>query len=359
VFQAAKVFTGSSENAASWMGSLCVGIGLLTIFFSWRYKAPVLVVWSTAGSVLLATNIQGFTVNEAIGAFLFAAVLTLVFGLTGLFAKVMGKISLALTSGLLAGVLFHFCLDAFSGMQSKPVLVGSMFAAYIVGKKVFPRLSMLMALVVGLLVCYWTGAFQPGTVALTGTRFVWTQPQFTISSLLSLGIPLFVVTMASQNLTGLSVMRSYGYNNPISKLLTGIGFVNIFTSFFGGFSMCLAAITGAIAAGPEAHPNKDKRYVAALIAGFLYLIVGFAAGSLTSVFAIFPAEMISAIAGFALLTTVSSALQTALVSSEEKETAFITFVIAASGLRFFGIGSAFWAIIVGLLIQFIFSARKD
>lgn len=358
VFQAASQFAATAAEASSWLGSLCLGMGILTIYFSLKYKTPILMAWSTPGAVLLVSGARGFTLAEATGAFVFSSFLVFLFGMTGWFEKIMNRISLAMTSALLAGVLLHFCLDAFVSFKSAPWLVGGMLLAYVLGKRWNPRMTMLWVLLAGLAIASIMGDFHFKEVHFGWTFFRFTAPVFSVSSLISLGVPLFIVTMASQNLTGLSVMRNYHFNNPVSPLITGMGVMNIITSFFGGFTINLAAITAAIAMGPEAHANKEKRYVAAVIAGVCYFVIGLFAASVTSLFGAFPAAMIAAVAGFALLGTVSSGLETALAKPDDKEAAFITFAIAASDLNFFGIGSAFWAVVLGVLAQFVLSFRK-
>lgn len=358
VFQAATMFGATATEASSWLGSLCLGMGILTIYFSMKYKAPILMAWSTPGAVLLISGGQGFSINEAIGAFLFSSFLVFLFGVTGWFEKLMNRISIAMTSALLAGVLLHFCLDAFTSFKSAPWLVGGMFLAYVLGKRWNPRMTMMLVLIAGIVIASVMGDFHLNQVHLGWTFFRLTNPVFSISSLVSLGIPLFIVTMASQNLTGISVMRNYQYNNPVSAITTGMGVMNIVTSFFGGFTINLAAITAAIAMGPEAHADKEKRYVAAVVSGVCYFIIGLFATSVTSLFGAFPVAMIAAVAGFALLGTVSSGLEAALSKPSDKEAAFVTFAIAASGLSFFGISSAFWAVVVGVLTQIILSFKK-
>jgi len=350
VFQAAQVFGASASDAGSWLGSLCIGIGIMTVYFSFRYRSPVLIAWSTPGAVLLVTGGIGFSLPEAIGAFLFSSFLIFLFGVTGWFEKMMSRISVSLTSALLAGVLLHFCLDAFQAFSASPILIGSMLVGYLVGKKIWSQMTMLIVLSVGLVVSISMGLLQFGEAQYSLTQFKAVMPVFSLQALISLGIPLFVVTMASQNLTGLAVMRANQYNTPISPLLTGTGLMNLLTAFFGGFTINLAAITAAIGMGPEAHPDRSKRYVAAIVAGSVYVFVGIFAGAITSLFAAFPKEMISAIAGLALLGTVASGIEKALATPKHREAAFLTFVIAASGLTFYGIGAAFWAVVVGVIV---------
>lgn len=357
VFQAATAFGATATEASSWLGSLCLGMGILTIYFSLKYKMPVLVAWSTPGAVLLVSASQGFSMREAIGAFVFSSVLVFLFGITGWFEKIMNRLSLAMTSALLAGVLLHFCLNAFVAFRLAPALVGGMFLAYVLAKKINPRMTMLWVLLAGGVIAAFNGQLLFHEIKPGWTFFRFTVPTFSWASLLSLGIPLFIVTMASQNLTGIAVMRAYHYQARVSPLISGMGLMNILTSFFGGFTINLAAITAAIAMGPESHPDKDRRYVAALVSGFSYLMIGVFAASVTSLFGAFPEPMITAIAGFALLSTVSSSLEMAFSQPDHKEAAFITFAVAASGLSVLGISSAFWAVIAGTATQLVFGYK--
>jgi len=351
VFQAARSFGLDAQGASSWLGALCLGMGILGVILSLRYRMPVLLAWSTPGAALLAGGIAGVSLAEVTGAFLFSALLIFLSGITGLFAKIMNRIPMALASALLGGILLKFCLDTFLSIKSQPVIVGVMLVAYLLGKKWKPRLVMLFVLLAGTIAAAWMGELQFSQIELAATTWSFVSPEWSWHVLLSVGVPLFIVTMASQNLPGLAVMRAHGFPTPVSSLLTWTGVVNLVSSCFGGFAINLAAITAAIAMGPESHEDRDKRYVAGVVSGVLYMIVGVMAGSVTSLFAAFPAEMVTAIAGIALLSTTASCLQTALEDPHHKEAAFITFVVAASGLSLFGVGSAFWAITAGAMTQ--------
>lgn len=357
VFQAASASGAGVREASSWLGSLCLLMGLLTVYLSMRYKAPILLAWSTAGAALLVTGANRFPLPELIGAFLFSAVLIFLSGITGLFEKVKKKIPLALASALLAGVLLHFSLDSFAAFKTEPLLIGLMFVSYVLAKKYWPRLTMLIVLIVGVAVSYFSNLLHVEGIRLRWTEFYFVAPSFSIQSLLSIGLPLFIVTMASQNLTGITVMRTYGYQTPASPLIAWTGLANILTAPFGGFTINLAAITAALGMGPEAHPDKSKRYVAGVVSGVLYFVIGIVAGTVTSIFAAFPKELILGVAGLALLGTIASCLQTALSNTEQREAAFITFIVTASNLSLFGIGSAFWGLLVGIATLLIFRAE--
>ena len=353
VFQAAQSAGLDSVQASSWLGSLCIGMGLVAISLSVKYKAPILAAWSTAGAAILVTGLPGTVLSEAIGAFLFSAVLIFISGITGIFEKVMNRISIPIASGLLAGVLLQFSMNSFLGFKTQPVLVGVMFLTYLLGRRLAPKWTMLGVLLIGVSVAYALGLVHFAQVQVAWTHFEFVTPTFSIKTILSIGLPLFVVTMASQNLTGYSLLRFHGYTVPISPILTTTGLANMAAAFFGGFTITLAAITATVGMEPSVHPDKSRRYFSGITSGILYLIVGTFAATVTTLFAAFPKELVFAIAGFALLTTIANALEVALKDASERNAAFITFIVAASGITLFGIGSAFWGIIFGMVTQII------
>lgn len=357
VFQAANSLGLNSLQASSWLGSLCFGMGFLTMGLSFYYRAPVMIAWSTAGAALLVTGLQNIPLSEAIGAFLLSAVLIFLCGITGLFAKLINRIPMALASALLAGVLLHFSVESFTAVKTEPLILGSMILAYLLARQYVPRWTMMIVVLVGMVIASIQGSLHVGQFHVLLTQFTWTAPTFSWISFLSISFPLFIVTMAAQNLTGIAALRVHGYNVPVSPLISWTGFLNLITAPFGGYTINLAAVTAAIAMGKESHPDPDRRYFAAFVSGAIYVLVGVFAGTLTSLFSAFPPEMITAIAGLALLSTIANALHSALTNESQKEAAFITFIVAASGLSLFGIGSAFWAVLFGLISQFILKSK--
>jgi benzoate membrane transport protein len=357
VFQAAQAFGGNAAMAGSWLGSLCLGTGILTVYFSLKYKKPVLMAWSTPGAILLLSVTKEWTMSQAVGVFLLTSILTFLFGITGIFEKIMNRIPSELTSALLAGVLFHFCLDVFTFLTQKIPLVGGMLITYFLFRKIKPHMTMLFVLAAGIFISLLQNAFTFQNLEWTWTKFNFTTPELSLPAFISFGIPLFIVTMTSQNMTGLSVMREHKYNTPLSPLLTGMGLMNILIAFLGGFSINLAAITAALGMGKDVHQDHNKRYVAAVVAGTLYTVIGFCAGTITSLFSILPKEIIFTVAGLALFATVSSSLEKALANPESKDASFITFLIAASGISFYKISSAFWAILIGLMVLWFMTLK--
>ncbi|TDX32231.1 benzoate membrane transport protein [Modicisalibacter xianhensis] len=348
IFQAAEAAGASQAQIGSWLWALGIGTGLTTLGFSLRYRMPLLTAWSTPGAALLATSLPGIPMSEAIGAFLFSALLITLCGVTGLFERVMHRIPQAIASAMLAGVLLRFGLDIFVAMESRWLLPLSMFVAYLLAKRLWPRYAIVCVLAVGVAVALMQDQLDIGSVELALAMPVFTMPSFSLSTLIGVGIPLFVVTMASQNLPGIAVIRASGYSPPLSPLIGWTGATTFLLAPFGGFAFNLAAITAAICMGPEAHDQPAKRYTAAVSAGMFYLLTGILGATVTALFTAFPRELIMAIAGLALLATIGSGLATAVREDAHREAALITFLVTASGISLLGIGSAFWGLLAGL-----------
>jgi len=357
VFQAARAAGASPEQIGSWMMALGIGMGLTTLGLSWRYKMPIITAWSTPGAALLATSLQGISLPEAIGAFIFSAILITLSGLSGWFERIMDRIPLPIAGAMLAGVLFQFGVDAFIALESRFGLVLAMFAVYLAAKKLIPRYTILIVLAVGFLLCLFQGLldFSGFTMALNPPQYV--RPEFSWSALIGVGVPLFVVTMVSQNIPGIAVLRNAGYAAPISPIISWTGITTLLLAPFGGFAINLAAITAAICTGPEAHADGSKRYVAGLATGVFYLLLGIGGSAIAAMFSAFPTEFIFALAGLALLSTIANSLYTAVADSSTREAAVITFVVTASGLSLFGIGAAFWGLVAGVIATLVFNKK--
>jgi benzoate membrane transport protein len=347
VFQAAQALNASPEEIASWMWALGLGMGLTSIGLSLRYRVPVVTAWSTPGAAMLLTTVAGVSMPEAIGAFLVSAALITLCGFTGWFERAINRIPLSIAAGMLAGVLLRFGLDIFTAMQTQFAMTFAMFIVYLFMRRSWPRYAVIAALIVGLVIAATQGLLQLDTVRLQLAQPVWTTPQFSIGAIIGVALPLFVVTMASQNVPGVAVIRASGYLVPISPLIGWTGVATLILAPFGAFAINLAAITAAICMGREAHEDPAKRYVAAIATGGFYLGIGLFGATVAAVFAAFPTELVLAIAGLALLGTIGNGLSTALMHEKEREPALITFLVTASGITLFGIGSAFWGLVAG------------
>lgn len=351
VFQAAQSFGATPEEISSWMWALGLGMGLCSALPSLLLRQPVMVAWSTPGAAVLAAAglAGGFSMAEAIGAFIVSAALITVAGATGWFERVMNRIPMALAAALLAGVLARFGLNAFGAAQTALPLVLLMLATYLLGKRFVPRYAVPLTLVVAVAYAALRGQLAWNTVSFSLAMPVFTMPEFTLSAIVSLALPLFVVTMASQNLPGVAAIRAAGYDMPISRLLTMTGVATLVLAPFGAFALNFSAITAAICMGREAHEDKAKRYTAAVVCGLLYVLVGVFGATVTGLLLAFPKELVAAIAGLALLGSIAGALASAFAQEDQREAALITFLVTLSGVVIAGVGSAFWGVVAGAI----------
>jgi len=346
VFAAAQALGASAAQTASWMWALGLGMGLTSLGLSLWYRQPVLTAWSTPGAALIAAT-QGFGLAEATGAFLACALLIMVAGYSGLFQRMMGRIPMAIAAALLAGVLARFALNATSATATAPVLVVAMALAYLAGRRAWPRYAVPGVLVAGIVVAALQGRIHLEGVTLAWTAPVFVMPTFSLPALVGIGLPLFVVTMASQNLPGVAAQRASGYEIPVSPVVGTTGLASLLLAPFGGYALNLAAITAAICMGREAHEDPARRYTASAMAGVFYIALGLAGGAVAGLLAAFPPELVAAVAGLALLGTIAGGLSTALAHEAHRDAALLTFVVTLSGLTVAGIGSAFWGVVAG------------
>ena len=359
VFQAAQSLDATEAEIGSWMWALGLGLGLTTILLSLRYRAPVVTAWSTPGAAMLITSATNVSLAEGIGAFLVSAVLIALCGLSGWFERAMSRIPLSLASALLAGVLLRFGLNVFVAMETQFGMVFAMFGAYLITYLWRARYAVLIALTLGVVIAAIQGDFQMDSFKLEMATPILTQPEFSLAAIVGIALPLFAVTMASQNVPGVAVLRASGYERvPISPLISWTGIATVLLAPLGAFAMNLAAITAAICMGPEAHKDPDKRYVAAVAAGVFYLVVGIFGATIGALFIALPQELVMAIAGLALLNTIGKGLATALIEESKREPALITFLVTASGMTLWGIGSAFWGLIAGVLVMGVMGLKS-
>jgi benzoate membrane transport protein len=353
VFQAAQAFHATPAQLASWMWALGLGMGLCSIVPSLWLKKPVMIAWSTPGAAVLATAglAGGFGMAEAVGAFIVCAALITLCGVTGWFERIMQRIPVALASALLAGVLARFGLQAFAAAQTALPLVVLMLGVYLAGKRLAPRFAVVATLVAGIAFVALRGEMGGAGWALEFARPVFTWPHFTLAATMSLALPLFVVTMASQNLPGVAVIQAAGYGGPdgipISKVITLTGVAGLLLAPFGAFALNLGAITAAICMGREAHEDPQKRYTAVVACGAMYVVIGIFGAAVTGLLTAFPKELVLAIAGLALLGTIGNGLAAAVRDESTREAAVITFLVTLSGVVIGGIGSAFWGVVAG------------
>lgn len=353
VFQAAQTVGASPTEIGSWLWALGWGMGLTGIILSLRYRVPIVMAWSTPGAAMLVTTTADVTLQEATGAFVLCAGLIALFGFTGWFERLMEHLPLSLASAMLAGVLLQFGLNVFTAMQTQFVMVFAMFCSYLIMRRISPRYGVIAALSSGILLAGIQGLVQLETVQLQWATPVFITPEFSIHGLMGIALPLFIVTMASQNVPGVATIRAFGYRVPTSPLISWGGMASLLLAPFGAFAINLAAITAAISMGRDAHEDPDKRYVAAVMVGVFYIVVGLFGATVVGLFSALPQELVVAIAGLALLGTIGKGLVSALAQEKEHEPALITFLVTASGISLFGIGSAFWGLLAGGLATLV------
>lgn len=358
VIEAAQTLGANTEQITSWFWALGLAIGLSGLLLSWKFKYPVATSWSTAGLALILATGSGYNLNEAIGAFLVCGLLTAILGFSGVFQKVLSYIPQSLTSAMLAGVLLKFGIALFASMQNEWAFILSLLAAYILSKRFWPRYSIVITVIAGIAMCPIFLNFSMPSIDFSMAKPVWVTPEFSSSAILGLALPLFVINMASQYLPGLAMIKSYGYNPHVNHLIGWTGTAQALLAPFGSYSVNIAAISAAISLDDQVHPDPQKRYIAGMSCGFFYILMGIFAATLTSFLMSFPAIFITALAGIALLGTISHNIAIAFHEVSDREAALLTFLFSASGIQFFGIGSAFWGLIFGFAVHLILKLRK-
>ena len=361
VFQAAQAFGATPAQITSWMWALGLGMGLCSLVPSLLLRKPVMVAWSTPGAAVLATAglAGGFSMGDAIGAFMVSAALITLAGMTGWFERVMNRIPMEIAAALLAGVLARFGLQAFAAAQTALPLVLLMLVAYLLARRLAPRYAVVITLALAVAFVAVQGQMTWSAVQLELAVPVFTMPQFSVAATVSLAIPLFVVTMASQNLPGVAVIRASGYDLPVSRLITLTGLATLALAPFGAFALNFSAITAAMCMGPEAHEDRDRRYTAAVSCGALYVTIGLFGAVITGLLTAFPKELVVAIAGLALLGTIGNGLAAALREEPHREAALVTFLVTLSGVVVAGVGSAFWGVVAGSFALFVQHYRRS
>ncbi len=349
VFQAAKSGLLTPEQLSSWLWAISIGSGVSGLWLSLRYRTPVITAWSTPGAALLVTSLAQYRYSDAIGAYMFSALLITLLGVTGLFSRLMARLPVAVVAAMLAGVLFRFGVGVFSSLAQGPALVLPILLVYLVARRTGARYAIMAALITGVLCAFFLNLLDFQGVSATLAEPQWTTPSFSLSAMIGLGIPLCFVTMASQNAPGIAVLRTAGYDVPVNPLVTVTGLASVLLAPFGAHGINLAAITAAICTGAESHPLLARRYVAGVSCALLYLLVGSFGATMASVFASLPGVLMASIAGLALFSALANGLGVALANESQREPALITFLVTASGISFFGIGAACWGLVFGVL----------
>lgn len=358
VFQAAEAAGATPQQIGDWLTALGLAMGISSLGLSIWYRQPILTAWSTPGAAMLATSLHGVTLSQTIGIFLFTNALIVLCGVTGLFARLMKVVPQAITAAMLAGILLRFGLEAFAALQVDLALCGTMCVSWLLARCLLPRYAIIITLLAGLMLALARGDLHIAQPLMTLRWPEAVMPGFSLASLLGVGLPYFLVTMASQNAPGIATLQAHGYQPPVSSLISWTGLIALLLSPFGGFSVCIAAITAAICMSDEAHPDKKRRWIASASAGLFYLLAGLSGGAVALLLTALPPTLIHTLAGLALLGTLTGSIQRALEQENSRDAAMITFLITASGITLAGIGAAFWGLFAGAVAWRLLSLRR-
>lgn len=357
-YQAAQAAHADSATFASWVWGISIGAAVSGIVLSWMLRAPVITAWSAPGTALLITLFPGLSLNEAVGAYLTAAAILLVIGLSGSFDRLMAQVPKGVASGMMAGILLPFGLNAFRATATLPLLACGMILAYLVFRRWAARYSVMLLLVAGVLLALAQGAthFSNVQLQLVAPQFI--MPAWSWASTFSLALPLVLVTLAGQYLPGMAVLKTSGYDTPVRPIMAVNSLVSLAVAVTGGITIAIAAITAAMCTGPDAHEDPRRRYVAGIANGVFYLLAGLCGGSIVMLFAALPKELVVTLAGLALLAPITANLAGIVAAEDHREAAVVTFLATASSMSFLGLGSAFWGIVIGMLAYWILHARR-
>ncbi|WP_296558660.1 benzoate/H(+) symporter BenE family transporter [Pigmentiphaga sp.] len=349
VFQAARTAGLSPELTASWVWSVSIGVGVTGLFLSWTAREPIITAWSTPAAAFLVTALATTPYAQAVGAYLISAAAFVALGLSGCFEKVIRLIPPGVAAGLLAGILLQFGINAFGGMSADPWLAGLLIVAYVAFKRFTARYAVVAILALGLAFLLARGRVDLSGLKLEFAIPVLTLPAFSLNALLSVALPLFLITLTGQYMPGMLVLRNDGFKTSANPIVTATGLGSLLMAPFGSHALNIAAITAAICTGREAHEDPSRRWIAGIAAGIFYILVGVFGVTLAAVFTAFPATFITTLAGLALLGTIGGSLAAALADPKTREASLITFLASAANITLLGIGGAFWGLLIGLL----------
>lgn len=353
-FQAANTAQASEEMIASWIWAISIGAGISGIFLSLYLRVPVITAWSAPGTALLVTQFTTMSVNQAVGSYIIAAIILFIIGITGSFDRIIRHIPKGIAAAMIAGILFQFGTNSFTSMESMPLLTGVMIISYLLFKRFLPRYTVVIVLLIGVLVTFFTDALELKAIPFTLEMPIFIQPEWDWRNILNFALPLVLVGLTGQFLPGMAVLKTSGYDIKAKSIISITSLMSIVVAFFGGITITLAAITAALCTSSESHKDHNKRYIAGVANGLFYIIGGLFAGTIVTMIIGLPKELISVLAGLALLSAISNSLLNTVLDEEHREASVITFLAVASGMNFAGIGSAFWGMFLGMLAHIIF-----
>ena len=356
--QAAHAGNMSNEMLSSWIWAISIGAGISGIVLSVLLKAPIITAWSAPGTALLLNLFPNITMPEVVGAYLIAAVISVIVAFTGSFERIVKLVPQGIAAAMIAGILFQFGMQAFISSSEMPGVIMAMVVIYLLGRRFIPKFTVIIVALAGFASVFFLDLadFSNVRIALATPIFTW--PEFNLPAFFSFTIPLVVVSLTGQFLPGLVILRMDGYERSSRAVVGGTSLVSIVMAFFGGISIVLAAITAALCTGKESHPDPKKRYVSGIANGVFYLIGGTFAGTIVLLFSAIPSAVIAALAGLALIGAIVANIRLLCSESTYIEPAVLCFMVTASNMSIGGMGSAFWGIVLGMLAYWISSYKK-
>jgi len=347
---AARAVGATPAQAGSWIFAICLAKAAGSAWLSWRWKIPAVLAWSTPGAALIAAS-EGVRFPELVGAFLLAGGLVALSGLLRPLGRVISRIPDGIAGAMLAGVLLPFCLNLTPALSEAPLIVLPMILVFVLVRLKTASFAVLAALASGLVITF---AMQPDL--LSGLQASWpvavfTWPEFNVGVLIGLGVPLYLVTMASQNLPGFATLRAHGYEAPTGSALRTTGGLSMLTGLFGAHTVSMAAITAALCMGPDIHPDREARWRVGLVYAAIWVALAFLGPLFLSLLAVLPPQVMQALVGLALIGAITGAITTAFAAPETRFAAAVTFLTTGSGVAFFGVGAAFWGLMAGLALH--------
>ncbi len=349
VLAAAQALGASPVEAASWLAAVSIAKGLGMALLSIWTRVPVVLAWSTPGAALIATT-AGISMPQAVGAFIFTAVLLVLTALLPPVRRAVSAIPDGVAGAMLAGVLLPFCIAAAAYAGTDPIFALPIIVAFFLVRLVNPLMAAIAALILGLALGFALTDAQWPDAAIPLNPFVFIPPELSASVLIGLGLPLYLVTMASQNLPGFAVLRANGYTPPVPQALAVTGIGSGLSALFGAHTHCMAAITASLCIGDDVHPDRDQRWKVGVIQGVIWVGLGFLGPFITQVILVLPTSIIGTVAGLALISPFLGAVQTAFQPEATRFAAAVTLITTASGVAIFGIGAAFWGLVAGIVV---------
>ena len=358
LFQAAEAGKFTDRQLASWLLTVFIGSGLFGLVLTLRHGMPIIGAWAAATTALLVTGLTSHSYAEVLGSYVIASIALIVVGVTGLFGKLMSLVPRPVVMAMLGGVLFRFGVEVFSSLKTDALLGIGMILMFFIGKRFKWRAPVVPALLVGLVIAYLEKELVNPNIKVAITAPLWVTPEFTLGSVLTLALPIFLLVMTTQNATGTAVLYNSGYEPPINNVVTVGGIISLLSAPFGNSGVNISAMTAAIATQKDADPNPKTRYFAGFTCGIFYIILGLFGATVMGFFGTLPPVLLAVLAGLALIPVIGSCTNEALENPEYREAGLVALLITVSGVSAFNLGSPFWGLVGGVLVHEILTRKR-